>query len=65
MENLLNAYYIGSDYTYAYSQKFRDTIFRDNTVDENLLVGVTPIPVPSRVRPTHDSLPNNDESDNS
>ena len=38
------AHYIGSDYTYAYSQKFRDTIFRDNTLDENLLIGVSAKP---------------------
>lgn len=37
---VISAHYIGSDYTYAYSQKFRDTIFRDNTMDENLLIGV-------------------------
>lgn len=40
-EIILSAYYIGSDYTYAYSQKFRDTIFRENTVDESLLIGLT------------------------
>ena len=41
-QGLLLAQYIGSDYTYAYSQRFRDTVFRDNTLDENLLVGVMP-----------------------
>ena len=40
----LSAKYIGSDYTYAYSQRFRDNIFRDNTLDENLLIGVNPKP---------------------
>jgi hypothetical protein len=38
---IISAHYIGSDYTYAYSQKFRDSIFRDNTLDENLLIGVS------------------------
>ena len=41
-QNIIQALYIGSDYTYAYSQKFRDTIFRDNSLDENLLIGLTP-----------------------
>jgi hypothetical protein len=41
---VISAHYIGSDYTYAYSQKFRDTIFRDNTMDENLLIGVSAKP---------------------
>ena len=40
----LSAYFVGSDYTYAYSQQFRDNVFRDNTLDENLLVGITPKP---------------------
>lgn len=40
----LKAYFVGSDYTYAYSQQFRDNVFRDNTLDENLLVGITPKP---------------------
>ena len=38
----LQAQFIGSDYTYAYSQLFRDTIFRDNTLDEKLLIGISP-----------------------
>lgn len=37
---VLRAFYIGSDYTYAYSEKFRENIFRDNTLDEQLLIGV-------------------------
>lgn len=41
----LKAYYIGSDYTYAFSQRFRDTLFRENTLDEDLLIGVTKKPV--------------------
>lgn len=43
---IINAHYIGSDYTYAYSQKFRDCIFRDNTLDESLLIGVSARPIP-------------------
>ena len=42
MRPTLQAFYIGSDYTYAYSTKFRETIFKQNTLDENLLIGVTP-----------------------
>lgn len=33
---------MGTDYTYAYSSRFRNTVFRDNTIDENLLIGVEP-----------------------
>jgi hypothetical protein len=36
----LNANFIGTDYTYAYCQRYRNTIFRDNTIDEGLLIGV-------------------------
>ena len=37
---------MGTDYTYAYSYRFRNTVFRDNTIDENLLIGVDPKKVP-------------------
>jgi hypothetical protein len=37
----MQAKYIGSDYTYAYCLKFRDSIFRENTLDENLLIGLS------------------------
>jgi hypothetical protein len=57
----LNAYYIGSDYTYAYSQQFRDNVFRDNTLDENLLVGVNPRPV---VLERPQGLPADDQGNN-
>ena len=40
-EKTLKAYYIGSDYTYAYSPKFRNTIFKHNTLDQALLIGIT------------------------
>ena len=33
---------MGTDYTYAYSKKFRNTVFRDNVLDEKLLIGVDP-----------------------
>jgi hypothetical protein len=44
LTKVISAHFIGSDYTYAYSQKFRDNIFRDNTLDEYLLIGVSPKP---------------------
>jgi hypothetical protein len=44
---VLKAFYIGSDYTYAYSEKFRENIFRDNTLDDQLLVGVKIRPEPN------------------
>ena len=37
----LIANYIGSDYTYAYSQRFRDTLFKNNCVDQHLLIGLS------------------------
>lgn len=33
-EKVLRAVYIGSDLTYAYCQKFRDTYFLQNTLDQ-------------------------------
>ena len=46
-EITLKSVYIGTDYTYAYSQRFRDTIFRDNCFDEKLLIGVQDKPITS------------------
>lgn len=54
---IMQAKYIGSDYTYAYCLKFRDTIFRENTLDESLLIGLT-----KRAAPGEESKENQSNS---
>ena len=57
---------MGTDYTYAYSQRFRDTVFRDNCLDQHLLVGVQDKPkVISSASANNPILQNNDIIDNS
>ena len=51
----LNADFIGTDYTYAYCQRYRNTIFRDNTIDEGLLIGVDAKPEETKGGPRDSS----------